>query len=121
VQAEAYQEAASQGARQGAKGGMMLASLRREVANRPDAGIAATCNSEAPRIIYAMSESTTMGDSPAPLAEPGAASSTPEPPPEQSPVAGDRSTRFVAPGAVLRAAAARRAPAEYLRRSSPQI
>jgi hypothetical protein len=64
-----------------------------------------------------MSESTNKTDSRAPLAELGAASSTPEPPS----AAGVQLTRFVAPGAVLRAAAARRATAEYLRRSSPQI
>jgi hypothetical protein len=65
-----------------------------------------------------MIEGTNATDSSAPLAEPGDVSSTPEPPPEQPPAAGDSHARFIAPSAVLRAAAARRTVAEYLRRSS---
>jgi hypothetical protein len=68
-----------------------------------------------------MTEGTSTTDARARLAEPGAASSTPESPKEQSPPAGIHHPRFIAPGVLLRAAAARRATAEYLRRSSPQI
>jgi hypothetical protein len=67
-----------------------------------------------------MIEGTNATDSPAPLVEPGDVSSTPnhqthEPPSKPSTVG----KYFVAPGAVLRAAAERRVAAEYLRRSSP--
>jgi len=69
-----------------------------------------------------MTEGITSTNTPAPLVEPGAVSSTPshqthEPPSKPSTVG----KHFVAPGAVLRAAAERRAAAEYLRRSSPQL
>jgi hypothetical protein len=67
-------------------------------------------------------EATTMKNPRAPLAELGAVHCTlnhptPAPPVEPSTVG----KHFVAPGAVLRAAAARRAGVEYLRRSSPQL
>jgi hypothetical protein len=67
-----------------------------------------------------MTEGTRMKDTRAPLAERGPACNAPKDVPlplQPSPTR----THFVSPGAVLRAAAARRATAEYLRRSSPQI
>ena len=69
-----------------------------------------------------MIEGTNATDSPAPLVEAGAVDSAPnhqthEPPSKPSTVG----KYFVAPDAVLRAAAERRVAAEYLRRSSPQL
>ena len=68
---------------------------------------------------FKMVKETTMNDTCAPLAEPWAASKTPnqlepEPPIGQSPAA-EHHKRFVAPGAVLRAGLAKRAATEFLR------
>jgi hypothetical protein len=65
-------------------------------------------------------EATTTKNPRAPIAERGPACNAPKGEPLASQPSPSR-THFVPPGAVLRAAAARRATAEYLRRSSPQI